>query len=126
MAGIDIFINASTGDIDLSNNTMRLTDTIEELSRQRLNITLKTYKGEWVFDINQGVPWLENSNNSIQLLSKAGDGLIDFYVTNAILGKEEVISLLSYERTFNESDRSLSIDFTANTLGGEITSSVPI
>lgn len=122
MAGIDILLDQS-GDIDLTNNTMRLTSTIEELARQKVLITLSTFKGEWVFNILEGVPYLANDNNLVQLLG-AGERnktLLDLEVRKAINEKEEILSVTSFSSTLNKQSRQYSVTFTAITEQGEIT-----
>ncbi len=123
MAGIDILLDQS-GDIDLTNNTMTLVDSVEVLARQKVLIELSTFRGEWVFNVTGlGIPYLANDNNAIQLLG-AGERnktLLDLEVRKAINEKEEILSITSFSSTLDKQSRQYSVTFTAITEQGEIT-----
>ena len=120
MALVDLYIDPSTGDIYLTNNQMRLTANIEECVRQKVAITLRTFKGEWVFNIDQGVPYLENENNKIQLLGKTSKSFFDTTVKTAIEGVEGIVQILSYSSAVTQPEGLISISFKATTESGEI------
>lgn len=92
----DIYIDPTTGDIALNNNTMRLTANNAELTRQRIQITLLTYRGEWFYNVSDGIPYLENKNNPIQLIGKANKADYDSYIKSSILDKPFVKSIDRY------------------------------
>ncbi len=118
---VDIYLN-SDGDIDLQNSTMRLTENIEESSRQQVLITLRTFKGEWPFNINYGIPYLQNETNSTQLLGAANQQLIDANIREGILSAENVTDIRSYSSTFNREEARFSTTFTAITNTGQVIS----
>ena len=115
------FLLDDNGDIDITNKLMTLTPDIQTSSRQQVMITLRTYLGEWVYNIIYGIPYLANDNNPIQLLG-AGDNkdLVDLYVRQAILSRENIVALLSYTSSLVKEDRSMTISFQAETNEGEI------
>jgi len=117
---VDVYLNPVTNDLDIVNGVMRLTRSQEELTRQKIHITLSMNKGSWVFNINQGVPWLANDNNNVQLLGKVPIRTVDAAVKRAILTREGVISISSYQSTLNTQTRELTISFNALTETGEI------
>src|SRR5690606_6447678 len=117
---VDIYLNPATNDIDLANNTMRLTETTEESTRQRVLITLNTNRGEWKFNISFGVPWLSNEDNPIQLLGRTPKYIIDAAVKEAILSRKGIISLNSYSSETDKQTRIMTISFRAETEEGEI------
>ena len=121
MAGIDFLINSVSGDIDLSNNTITLVSSIEQLVKQKIEITLRAYRGEWEFNISFGIPYLKNSNNLIQLLG-VGDNkrLLDFEIRDAILGKEEILSIISFNSVVDKPSRTYTLTFEAETEEGPI------
>lgn len=123
MAGTDILINPSSKDIDFTNNTITLVQSIEDLARQKIAITLRAFKGEWDFNINFGIPYTANENNSTQLLGVpvANKRLLDFEIRQAILDKEEILSILSFESTISPETRVYSLSFEALTEEGPIT-----
>ena len=120
---VDILLDDS-GDIDLTNSTMTLTPDIQTSSRQQCLIDLKTYRGEWIFNINAGVPYLANDNNPIQLLGKSPQSLVDFYIRASILGRENITEILSYTSELDRSTRKSTISFKALTNSGEVVSVV--
>ena len=117
---IDFFIDPLTGDIDITNNLIRRTLTIEELTRQQIAITLEAFRGEWIYNITYGVPYLANDNNDIQLLGKVDPRLIDAALAEAILGRTNVTGISDYASVVNEATREMSVSFTAVTKSGEI------
>lgn len=114
----DIYIDPVTGDIDLTVNTMRLTESIEELTRQRLSITLSTYQGEWFDDIDLGIPYLKNDNNPVQGLGVGTKGFLDAVIKAKILEKEEITSFKNYVSTLEPTTGALVVSFTAITNTG--------
>lgn len=118
----DIYIDPLTHDISLVDNRMALVSTEEDATRQRVIITLRAFKGEWDFNINFGIPYLENENNPTQLLGKAGKDLLDTEIRQAVLNTEGVVSLNSFTSVYNKAQRTVDIDFTAKTENGELIS----
>lgn len=116
---VDILLNAA-GDLDLSGNTLKLTPTIEDNTRQRVLITLSTNRGEWEFNILFGVPYLSNANNPTQLLGKVPKSFLDAAITEAILSKEDITSLNSYSSVLDKVTGVLTIEANATTNTGEI------
>lgn len=116
---VDILLNAA-GDLDLSGNTLKLTPTIEDNTRQRILITLSTNRGEWEFNILFGVPYLSNANNPTQLLGKVPKSFLDAAITEAILSKEDITSLNSYSSVLDKVTGVLTIEANATTNTGEI------
>ena len=117
----DIFLNAKTNDIDLVNSVMRITANTEELSRQRVQIWLGIFKGEWLFNTVAGIPYLANDNNPEQLLG-AGDNkdAFDRDIKEGIVTRQGIIELTSYTSTLDNSTRTLTINFGATTVDGPI------
>ena len=118
------FLLTQDGDIDITNNTMTLTQNIETSSRQQILITLRTYLGEWVYNISAGIPYLANDNNPIQLLGKSSQSLVDFYLRQAILERENVTEILAYSSNFDKRSRVSTVSFEALTNSGEVISVV--
>lgn len=108
---MDIYVNPATGDIDLQNHTMRFTNSNAELTVQRIRTTLLTYRGEWFFNINEGIPYLENANNPIQLIGKAYKEDYDPYVKQAIGEKPFVTRITSYSSVLDPYTSELRISF---------------
>ena len=122
MALVDLFIDPSTGDLDLTNSQMRLTANIEECVRQKVAITLRAFRGEWVYNILFGVPYLENDNNKVQLFGKTPKAFFDTTIKSAIESVEGIIQVLSFESILTQPDGLISISFSATTESGEVLS----
>ncbi len=118
----DIFLDPITNDIDLTNNIMRLTANQEELSRQRVQIWLGLFKGEWFANILAGIPYLKNPNNPEQLLEVVNKEVFDLAIKTGIITRPGIVELVSYTSTLDNITRTLNINFEATTLTGEITS----
>ena len=117
---LDILLD-STGDLDFADDTFRITPTLESLTRQQIQVTLNTFKGEWVFDIFAGIPYLENENNPIQLLSKEGTKVaVDIAIRSAIIEKTNVQAITNYQSTLNRATRAMEVSFVADTVNGTI------
>jgi hypothetical protein len=117
----DIFLNTDTNDIDLVNSVMRLTANTEELTRQRVQIWLGIFKGEWLFNIVAGIPYLANDNNPEQLLGVASNkDSFDRAIREGIITRAGIIDLTSYTSTLDNLTRTLTINFKATTEDGPI------
>lgn len=118
---VDFFLNPDTGDIDLSNNgLMRLTENIEESSRQQVLISLSTFKGELFWDINAGIPYLRNDNNDIQALGERTKQFLDALIQNDVLTRENIIGITSYESELDKLSGKLTVNVSATTNQGEV------
>lgn len=117
----DIFLDPLTNDIQLTNNVMRLVTSTEELSRQRVQIWLGIFKGEWFYNIVAGIPYLANDNNPEQLMGiGTNKDAFDRAIKEGIVTREGIVELESYSSTLNNSTRTLTISFEASTLTGTI------
>lgn len=117
---MDIKLTTS-GDIDLGDNyTITLCDTEEQLVRQRIMITFGVNRGEWDYDLDYGVPWLENDSNKISILSKVPKAVFDGYIKQAILTREGVESILEYNSTPDPKTRVITTTVKVLSTSGEI------
>ena len=104
---MDILLN-DDGDLDLTNNRIKFTETSSSLIRQRMRISLHMNKGEWQFNINKGLPWITHGNNP-QILSKSSEGFADAVIRAAILETEGVRSISKFNRNFDKQLRTYSL-----------------
>lgn len=57
----DVYLDEVTGDIWISDlGKTRLTQTLQEEVRQRLDAKYQMFLGEWFLDARQGVPWFRD------------------------------------------------------------------
>lgn len=119
MALRDIYLDPLTNDLSFINGEIRLTESIEEVVRQKVSIALRTYRGEWFANIEQGVPYLENDNNPIQILGKTSKTVFDTTVRSEILEVQGVTNVTYYESTLDRVNSTITISFQATTKSGE-------
>lgn len=122
----DLLLDPVTGDLMLVDGELVLTRTPEELIRQQLQVTLRTYRGEWKYDINQGVPWTSNENNPTQILGKTPKHIFDLKIRESILSVRAVRSIKSYQSEVNTATQIATIAFTVDTSAGLITETVEL
>ena len=114
----DILLDSS-GDLDISSGTLQLTTTKNQLATQQIRNTLSTYRGEWVFDTDFGVPYLANDNNDIQIVSVGGEYIADYYIREAILSADHVERITKYEAVQDRLRGSYDVAYTVITTEGE-------
>jgi hypothetical protein len=122
MAFVDLRLDGS-GDLDLTNGQLSLTPDLQTVIRQKVQITLRAFRGEYFADINLGVPYLENDNNSVQLLGdRIPKDIFDTYMREAILSVDGVVSITEYSSEVNNTGESLTIEFSAQIESGDVIS----
>ena len=113
MALVDIYLDPVTGDLAFVNGTIRKTQSLAEVVRQKVEIALRGFRGEWAFNIDAFPPYLENDNNPIQILGEATKPVFDSYIVEEILNVEGVNRLSSFNSVFNPFTGVISINFVA-------------
>jgi len=118
---VDIFLDPITNDISLNGNfTMRLTANVEESSRQQVQISLSTFKGELFSDIDAGIPYVKNNNNEVNALGERSKRFIDTLIQADILARENIVRIVSYESTLDKAAGQLDVKAMALTNTGEV------
>lgn len=106
----DLYIDPSSGDLAFHNQGIRLTENNAELTRQRLVTSLRTFRGEVFYNIAEGVPYLENKNNPVQLMGVASKEDFDSYIKTEILSKDFVTEIVKYRSELNKNNGELRIN----------------
>lgn len=96
-------------DLDTSTLNLRLVDGADRV-RQQLLIKLKLWVGEWFLDLEFGTPYLQQILGKQLTLSGALTAL-----RKSILEVEGVRQIQSFEYTFSNSTRKLTVNFTVDT-----------
>lgn len=122
----DFKLDLLTNDLDIVNGDILLTANTGELAAQKVSINLKTFKGEWVYNVLAGIPYLERDGQPIKLLGGKSKFFLDQAIKEGILSRDGVIRLESYESVLDKVTGVVSIEFTAITEEGEITQSVAL
>lgn len=103
----------NSGDLEVQDGRLVLLPTIQEASRQRTQIRLLTYQGEWFLNVNYGIPYFQ------QILIKTSDtGPIDSILKEAILEDPDIYQIEEFSSTI--SLNTYHLKFTAVTYSGEI------
>ena len=109
----DIKLDPNTHDIDLSKGGTLHTSNSDALG-QRLKIALLLRRGEWLPDVNKGVPYHQEF-----FTVKNNKSFVDSFFQNYILEVPEVNDITSYSSEI-QADRKLQVEVTVTTTAGTI------
>lgn len=112
----DIYMNPATHDLDIVDGLLRLTSSRQELVRQKVDITLNTFQGEWPFNTIFGVPYLQ------EILRKGPKAVADLALINTITNVDGVVRLVEFESTVDKQTRKYTVTFSCEIDSGEIIS----
>lgn len=112
----DLFIDVKTNDLIVDPNTkeLKLTQNVEQLTRQRLSIRLKTFKGEWYKDSNLGLPYFQ------EIFGKRRKVAADLAIKNLIVSTKGILEILAYNSEIDTEKRKLNVSFKCKTLTGDV------
>ena len=106
----DIKLDLTTGDIIIvSGQVLLITDSVSAL-RQRLQIRLSTFKGEWFLNSNAGLPYFQEI-----FVKSSTKELVDNLVRSFILKTSGVARIKNFSSVVNRTSRSYSLTFTVIT-----------
>ena len=108
----DLRINETTGDLDLSGGDLILTEN-EETIDQHVRANLRSFKGEWFLNLDEGVPYYQDI-----LKKNQSPVLIDAILKEAILNSYGVTELTAFEIKVDTETRKMFLDFEINTVEG--------
>lgn len=115
---IDFLLDPLTGDLDLTNGLQTTTDT-GVLARQRIEQALNINLTEWFLDINTGIPYIRNPNESVaeNIRYFLGDKFPDTpnYISSSLdtyLRELPFVSTLESSHTFDPKTREFTYSFT--------------
>lgn len=101
-------------DLDTTMLDLKMVDQAEQV-RQQLLIKLKLWRGEWFLDTEFGTPYLQQILGKQLTLSGSIAAL-----RKSIMEVSGVRKIISFEYSFSNSTRKLSVNFTADTPYGII------
>lgn len=114
----DIAMDINTNDIVLQNGDIMMIDNAERCAQQ-IAITLRFWLGEWFLNTTEGTPYLEYI-----LVKQPNMAHIRQILTEQIQSVEGVKSVTGMELTFDQRERSLLVEYTADTDYGLVTDKV--
>jgi len=113
----DLKIDASSGDLDVSNNTMYITDEGLPSIAQRLRIRLRFFFREWVLDRSVGTKWFE-----LVLRKDVDIFLADQEIRQIVEDTPQIKSISSWDSSIDSFSREYSVVATVHTnLGQQLT-----
>lgn len=101
----DLYLDPNSHDLVIETGTLRLTSDINEDAAQRLKIRLLIFKGEWILDNREGVPYYQS------ILKKTSKAAVDSIFKAKIQEEPLVDKITSFESTLSPS-RYYELDFT--------------
>lgn len=111
----DILVNPKTGDIAYDNGEVTLITSYKKIVRQQLEITLKTFVGEWFNNITFG-----GINKDYFGDPRVTKLEVDAFYRTIILSNPDVIEIIEFESSLNPFTRHYDLDFTVRTLDGPV------
>lgn len=103
------------GDLDVSELGLHLVDGAQRVAQQ-VRTRLRTFLGEWEFDLDAGVPWYQR----IIGIKAVSLNDVDAVLKAQILDVADVEAILEFSMTFNSSARSLAIRSKISTTFGAV------
>lgn len=111
---------ASNGDLAFSNGQCPVTTSYEDSVAQRLEITLRTFLGEWFLDTEIGVPYFESI-----FIKQQNKSAIDIVFQEKILSDVDVEGIVEFDSQLDK-NRNYSATFKVSTVGGTTTSFITV
>ena len=122
----DILLDQTTNDLVVVDGDISLVPTQQELTRQAVVMSLKTFKGEWFRNINYGAPWITNDNNDTAILGKSTRVFFDQEIRKVILANPEVTGIVSFNSSVEPVSGRVTLKVELSTGSGNILIETPI
>ena len=105
----------ANGDLDCSNLGVTLVDGSARVAQQ-IQTRLRTWLGEWEFDLDAGVPWVQ------RILAIKGVNLTDVetILRTQILDVDDALAILEFSMTFDTVTRNMQIRAKVSTTFGAV------
>lgn len=110
----DLLLDPVTGDLDVSGDTLHITEEGSESIAQRLKIRLRFFFTEWVLDRSQGTKWFE-----IVLRKGVDKFAADAEIRRVVLETPEIKTIENWLSTIDSFTRSYEVRFDVKTTQGE-------
>ena len=106
----------SNGDLDISQNKLKLATTSSQQIKQRLYLRLFTNQGEWVFNTQLGIPWI-TAGKEMQILAKGSESFTEAIIRKVILETEGVQKINSFDISYDPISREGKINVKVQIIG---------
>ena len=113
----DLLLNPITGDIEVSENSLFITEEGSEAIAQRLKIRLRFFFKEWVLDRSKGTKWFE------VVLKKGVDQFAaDAEIRQIVLDTPEIKTIENWTSSIDSRTRQYDVRFDVKSEEGELLS----
>ena len=119
MAQLSSLAITDDGDLDITGSTFSISEDADTI-RDQTSFRLQLVEGDWFLDILEGIAYFTEVFGKKEI----DDSMEDQFKLQ-ILGTQGVTELLSIDFEL-DANRSLNIDFTENTIFGEVDFSIPL
>lgn len=110
----DLLLDPITGDLDVSNNTLHITEEGSEAIAQRLKIRLRFFFKEWILDRSQGTQWFE-----VVLRKGVEKFAADAEIRRVVLETPEIKTIENWFSSIDSNNRNYEVRFDVKTTQGQ-------
>jgi hypothetical protein len=111
---MDIKLDPETSDLDISNNSLHVTEEGSESIAQRLRIRLRFFFREWVLDRSAGTKWFE-----VVLRKGVTKYAVDQEIRRVVLNTYQIKTIESWESSLDDPSRKYEVRFSVKSTQGE-------
>ena len=111
----DITLDLGEHDLEILNGDLVIISEVADATAQRLKIRLLFFKGEWFLNTTYGIPYFQRV-----LRKGVNKRQVDSIFRQTILETEGVLSIISFNSTFNNATREYSLTFSCKSESGQI------
>ena len=112
---MELKIDLTTGDLDVSDNQVQTVGEGGQAIAQRVQIRLKTFYREWILDRSAGTKWYQ------KVFKKDADKyIVDQELRKRVQGTEGVSRIRYWKSSFNAQTREYDLDFIVVTAIEEV------
>lgn len=117
---MDMKIDSLTGDLLFANGECPVTESYEDSVAQRLEVTLRTFLGEWFLQTDIGVPYFEKV-----FVKQQNKTALDLVFQEQINKDPDVSSIASFQSELRN-NREYSVVFSVKTIRGTTTDFITV
>lgn len=110
----DLKLDLEESDLAIENGDLVLTEGADA-TRQRVQQSLRSIKGEWFLDLEDGVPYFQDV-----LVKNPNASTVDAVLRDAILSTDGVVELTEFKLDFDVAKRELFLEFECVSIDGDV------
>lgn len=113
-------LSPNYGDLLYDNQEAKTTEDQADSVAQRLTIKLRTFRGEWFINTNNGIPYYQEIFGKVRNKQS-----IDLIFQQQILEEPDVVEIVEFSSVIDVG-RTYSINFRVRTTLGQITNNIQV